>query len=153
QFPFIFMPKKSPAKEKDLKDRVDIPKKNKMSTKKKSKTESKVVSIQKKTSSRPSSSTKKNSSTVKKEEMTKGTRIKKSNSVQNDYERAHALDLYRRWGHLRADIDPLKNLESYPHKEFDSLSKEQWADLETYYCGKIGAEFMHMVYSERCDWI
>jgi len=147
------MSKKSAVKSKDLKQRVDVPKKNKMSAKKNSKTESKVVSIQKKNPSRTSASPRKNSSTVKKEEMTKGTRTKKSNSVNNDYERARALDLYRRWGHLSADIDPLKNLEPYPHKEFDSLSKEQWADLESYYCGKIGSEFMHMVYSERCEWI
>ena len=62
-------------------------------------------------------------------------------------------DSFRRWGYLQADIDPLERLPHFPHRDLDTAKgaeAEKWRKL---YCGKIGAEFMHMPYPERCDWV
>ena len=85
---------------------------------------------------------------------------------------------YRIAGHLKADLDPLKLTEekyipdldpkTYGLKE-DAMNKEVFVDgvfginkiklseliqiLEKYYCGKIGAQFMHIQDKEQRDWI
>ncbi|HMO18194.1 MAG TPA: 2-oxoglutarate dehydrogenase E1 component [Oligoflexia bacterium] len=80
-----------------------------------------------------------------------------SKTEDRTVDRARALDLYRRWGHLQADIDPLGTLTPFPHRDFDALRQSgienEWREFESYYCGKIGAEFMHLPYPERAEWI
>lgn len=63
------------------------------------------------------------------------------------------LDIYRRWGHLKAQIDPLGNFKSFPYEPLDTLDSNKYSDIEEIYCSKIGLEFMHLPYPDRCDWL
>ena len=58
------------------------------------------------------------------------------------------LEMFRRWGYLEADIDPLGRLPrlSVPDLRFDG---ETAARARGWYCGSIGAEFMHIPDAER----
>jgi len=53
------------------------------------------------------------------------------------------LDAFRRWGYLEANLDPLGFLQPRPHPELrgDSDAARQ---ARAWYCGPIGAEFMHI---------
>ncbi len=70
--------------------------------------------------------------------------------------REPVFDLYRRWGYLRAQLDPL-GLELAPASLPDELPpgarEEDIAAAKRTYCGSIGAEFMHIPDRERRDWI
>jgi 2-oxoglutarate dehydrogenase E1 component len=60
---------------------------------------------------------------------------------------------FRRWGYLQADVDPLGTIPKIAHRDIDQASgaeAEKWRNI---YCSKVGVEFMHMPYPERCDWI
>src|SRR5690606_38401122 len=68
-------------------------------------------------------------------------------------EQNYIADTFRRWGHLQAKLDDLGRMAPAPHRDIDALSgpeAERWREI---YCGKIGAEFMHMPFPERCDWV
>src|SRR5271169_4037929 len=67
-------------------------------------------------------------------------------------DKEQVLDLFRRWGYLEADLDPLGFLKPEPHPELglDGPDAEQ---SRGYYCGTIGAEFMHLPDPERRRWI
>jgi 2-oxoglutarate dehydrogenase E1 component len=67
-------------------------------------------------------------------------------------EREQVFDLFRRWGYLEADLDPLGFLKPEPHPELalDGADAEQ---ARRFYCGTIGAEFMHLPDPERRRWI
>jgi len=67
-------------------------------------------------------------------------------------EKEQVFDLFRRWGYLEADLDPLEFLkpESCPELNLDGPDAEQ---ARRYYCGTIGAEFMHLPDPERRSWI
>ena len=56
----------------------------------------------------------------------------------------HVADLFRCWGYLQAQLDPLQRLVPQPHAELDAVPPDQaraWRDV---YCGSIGIEFMHI---------
>ncbi len=66
-------------------------------------------------------------------------------------------DAFRRWGYLRADLDPLGRIEPYEHPDVaeasataDARDVAAWRSI---YGGKIRFEFMHMVERERVDWM
>ena len=67
-------------------------------------------------------------------------------------EREQVLDLFRRWGYLEADLDPLGFLQPEPHPEL-ALSGAEAGQARRYYCGTIGAEFMNLPDPERRRWI
>ncbi len=104
-----------------------------------------------KKSPRSEASVRKNSSTriADKKKPTKA-KVKASPVEVND---GQILDLYRRWGHLKSDIDPIGNLQPFPYAPFDALDRSKYSSLEKAYCSKIGLEFMHMPYPEKCDWL
>ena len=62
-------------------------------------------------------------------------------------------DVFRRWGFLQAELDPLERLERLPYAELDAVPKEEAQRLRETYCGAIGAEFMHLADPERRDWV
>ncbi len=68
------------------------------------------------------------------------------------FEKEQVFDLFRRWGYLEADLDPLGFLkpEPYPELDLDGADAEQ---ARHFYCGTIGAEFMHLPDPERRRWI
>ncbi|MBP9838647.1 MAG: 2-oxoglutarate dehydrogenase E1 component [Proteobacteria bacterium] len=62
-------------------------------------------------------------------------------------------DNFRRWGHLQANIDPINNFPKRPHRDIDEANGPDAEKYRGIYCAKIAAEFMHMHYPERCDWV
>ena len=67
-------------------------------------------------------------------------------------DREHALEAFRRWGYLQADVDPLGFLKPQPHAELD-IPGEAAREARGYYCGTVGVEFAHIVQAERRQWI
>ncbi|HVP52914.1 MAG TPA: hypothetical protein VMT05_12425, partial [Terriglobales bacterium] len=67
-------------------------------------------------------------------------------------EKEQVFDLFRRWGYLEADLDPLGFFkpELYPDLDLRGPDAEQ---ARRCYCGTIGAEFMHLPDPERRRWI
>jgi len=64
------------------------------------------------------------------------------------------LNSFRRLGFLEADLDPMGRLRREPQpglEEEADPATAAWA--RRYYCGTIGAEFMHIPYAERRRWI
>lgn len=67
--------------------------------------------------------------------------------------RDQIFDAFRRWGHLRAKLDPLGQYllpEPVPDLNFDG---EDADEAKAYYCGSIGVEFMHIPDPARREWI
>jgi 2-oxoglutarate dehydrogenase E1 component len=62
------------------------------------------------------------------------------------------FDAFRRWGYLQADLDPLGDLQPVAMPELDLEGKDA-AAARGFYCGTIGAEFMHIPDAERRRWI
>ncbi len=67
-------------------------------------------------------------------------------------ERERIFDLFRRWGYLQADLDPLGFFRSLSHPELQ-IDGEIAREARLAYCGTIGAEFMHIPDPERRCWI
>ena len=67
-------------------------------------------------------------------------------------QREQIFDLFRRWGYLAADLDPLglQRLPAVPELEGDS---EEHQAARGYYCGTIGVEFAHILDAKRRLWI
>ncbi|HZM14653.1 MAG TPA: 2-oxoglutarate dehydrogenase E1 component [Candidatus Krumholzibacteria bacterium] len=76
-----------------------------------------------------------------------------STSRGTSAERALVADLFRRYGHLQAALDPLERLRPLPVAELDALPPEQAAPWRRLYCGPIGVEFMHLLQPERRAWV
>jgi 2-oxoglutarate dehydrogenase E1 component len=67
--------------------------------------------------------------------------------------REAAFDIFRRWGYLQATLDPLGQFlppEPFPTPAADGPDAEE---ARRYYCGSIGAEFMHIPSPEKRAWI
>jgi 2-oxoglutarate dehydrogenase E1 component len=64
----------------------------------------------------------------------------------------HVLDTFRRWGYLQADLDPVGYLQPVPLPELE-LSGEVADYARRIYCGKIGAEFMHIPQADKRRWV
>ena len=62
------------------------------------------------------------------------------------------LNAFRRWGYLQADLDPLGRLRPAPVAVLDG-AEERGSLARRFYCGAIGAEFMHIPEPERRRWI
>jgi 2-oxoglutarate dehydrogenase E1 component len=67
-------------------------------------------------------------------------------------ERERIFDLFRRWGYLEADLDPLGFLKPLSHPEL-RIDGDIARQARHYYCQTIGADFMHIVDPERRHWI
>ena len=67
--------------------------------------------------------------------------------------REEVFDLFRRWGFLQASLDPLGQF--LPAEPFPTPAPEgpYSAEARTFYCGTIGAEFMHIAAPEKRAWI
>jgi 2-oxoglutarate dehydrogenase E1 component len=71
-------------------------------------------------------------------------------SQQENWERV--FDSFRRWGYLQADLDPLGELKPMDLPEL-GLSGQAAEQARSFYCGTIGAEFMHIPDIEKRLWI
>jgi 2-oxoglutarate dehydrogenase E1 component len=67
-------------------------------------------------------------------------------------ERERVFSLFRQWGYLEADLDPLGFFQSLPHPELPS--EGAYVDeARRFYCSTVGVEFMHIPDPERRRWI
>jgi len=66
--------------------------------------------------------------------------------------RERVWDSFRRWGYLQANLDPLGDLEPVSMPELEVSGPEAEAARRVY-CGRIGAEFMHIADRERRLWV
>jgi 2-oxoglutarate dehydrogenase E1 component len=79
--------------------------------------------------------------------------LKTTSSSQNNASREATFDIFRRWGYLQATLDPLGQFlppEPFPTPAPDGPDAEE---ARSYYCGSIGAEFMHIPSPEIRSWI
>lgn len=67
-------------------------------------------------------------------------------------DRERVFDVFRQWGYLQADLDPLGLLAPVPHPDLQ-IEGELAQEARAVYCGTIGAEFMHIPDPERRRWI
>jgi 2-oxoglutarate dehydrogenase E1 component len=81
-----------------------------------------------------------------------GTDERLARGATDALERGRVLDLFRSWGYLQANIDPLGRLKPLPHPELDGTG-EAGNFARAWYCGSIGAEFMHIPDPERRRWV
>lgn len=63
------------------------------------------------------------------------------------------IELFRRWGHLKAEIDPLGNFQKQDYAPLDELNFSLYPELVRAYCSKVGSEFMHISFPDRCEWL
>jgi len=74
-------------------------------------------------------------------------------SAHTAQDRENVFNLFRRWGHLQATLDPLGQYlppEPFPITVPDG---EYTSEARRYYCGPIAAEFMHLANPERRQWL
>ena len=62
------------------------------------------------------------------------------------------FELFRRWGYLQADLDPLGHFPRLDYSEL-RIGSPDADQARKVYCGTIGAEFMHIANPERRQWI
>jgi 2-oxoglutarate dehydrogenase E1 component len=73
-------------------------------------------------------------------------------SIASKESQDRAWDVFRRWGYLQADLDPLGDLQPVAMPELDVTGPEADA-ARRFYRGTIGVEFMHIADGERRQWI
>ena len=75
-----------------------------------------------------------------------------ANGVPENYERERVFGLFRQFGYLEAELNPLGLLPPQPHP--DLQIDDEWArEARRIYCGSVGVEFMHIADSARRRWI
>ncbi|HWZ82354.1 MAG TPA: 2-oxoglutarate dehydrogenase E1 component, partial [Terriglobales bacterium] len=67
-------------------------------------------------------------------------------------ERKRVFELFRQWGYLEAELNPLGLLPPQPHPDLQ-IDSEPAREARRIYCGSVGAEFMHIADPERRRWI
>jgi 2-oxoglutarate dehydrogenase E1 component len=74
-------------------------------------------------------------------------------SQSREQDRENVFNLFRRWGYLQASLDPLG--QYLPPEPFPITvpEGEHATEARGYYCGTIGAEFMHLANPERRQWL
>ncbi len=73
-------------------------------------------------------------------------------AITQNYERERVFGLFRQFGYLEAELNPLGLLPPQPHP--DLQIDNEWArDARRIYCGSVGVEFMHIADPERRRWI
>src|SRR5450755_2902604 len=72
------------------------------------------------------------------------------------YERERVFGLFRHFGYLEAELNPLGLLPPQPHPDlrFDNNNDNEWVrEARRIYCGSVGVEFLHIADPERRQWI
>ncbi len=76
----------------------------------------------------------------------------KAPAIIQDYERQRVFGLFRQFGYLEAELNPLGLLPPQPHPDLE-IDKEWAREARRIYCGSVGVEFMHIADPERRRWI
>jgi 2-oxoglutarate dehydrogenase E1 component len=72
--------------------------------------------------------------------------------VVETLERERVFNLFRQWGYLEAELNPLGLLPPQPHPDL-AIDNEFAREARRIYCGSVGVEFMHIADPERRQWI
>src|ERR1039458_2133621 len=83
---------------------------------------------------------------------TRTTRGDKTPAPTPNYEREHVFGLFRQFGYLEAELNPLGLLPPQPHPDLE-IDNEWAREARRIYCGSVGVEFMHIADPERRRWI
>jgi 2-oxoglutarate dehydrogenase E1 component len=75
-----------------------------------------------------------------------------SNAIIQNYERERVFNLFRQFGYLQAELNPLGLLPPLPHPDL-KIDNEFADEARRIYCGSVGVEFMHIADPERRKWI
>ncbi|HVH73071.1 MAG TPA: thiamine pyrophosphate-dependent enzyme, partial [Candidatus Dormibacteraeota bacterium] len=67
-------------------------------------------------------------------------------------ERERIFEAFRRWGYLEANLDPLGMFQPLKNPDLAGLTGEAAEEARRVYCGRIGADFMHLPEPERRRW-
>jgi 2-oxoglutarate dehydrogenase E1 component len=67
-------------------------------------------------------------------------------------DRERIFDAFRRWGYYEATLDPIGLFQPQPHPDL-ALTGPIAEEARAFYCGNIGAEFMHLPEPARRQWI
>ena len=67
-------------------------------------------------------------------------------------ERERVFDLFRQWGYLEAELNPLGLLPPQPHPDL-RIESEWTEEARRIYCGSVGIEIMHIADPVRRRWI
>src|ERR1700677_5234157 len=73
-------------------------------------------------------------------------------NVAQNQERERVFGLFRQYGYLEAELNPLGLLPPQPHPDL-AIDNEFAREARRVYCGSVGVEFMHIAYPERRRWI
>ncbi|MGC2246316.1 MAG: 2-oxoglutarate dehydrogenase E1 component [Terriglobales bacterium] len=87
---------------------------------------------------------------------TAGARGLATSEPGEDFERERVFGLFRQFGYLEAELNPLGLLPPQPHPDlrFDNDNESEAArEARRIYCGSVGVEFTHIADSERRRWI
>ncbi len=83
---------------------------------------------------------------------TRNARGNANSAIIENYERERVFNLFRQFGYLEAELNPLGLLPPQPHPDLKIDS--EWArEARRIYCGSVGVEFMHIADPERRQWI
>jgi 2-oxoglutarate dehydrogenase E1 component len=92
-------------------------------------------------------------SKAKKGEKQAATKNGHATSPQAAADRERVFDAYRRWGYLEANLDPLGLFKPIASPDLRKFTGPDAEEARRYYCGTIGADFMHLLDPERRRWI
>ncbi len=73
-------------------------------------------------------------------------------AIIENFERERVFGLFRQFGYLEAELNPLGLLPPQPHPDLQ-LDNEWAREARRIYCGSVGVEFMHIADPERRRWI
>jgi 2-oxoglutarate dehydrogenase E1 component len=74
------------------------------------------------------------------------------NHATENHERERVFTLFRQYGYLQSELNPLGLLPPQPHP--DLQIDNEWArEARRFYCGSVGVEFMHIADPVRRRWI
>jgi 2-oxoglutarate dehydrogenase E1 component len=83
---------------------------------------------------------------------TRNTRGDAATPSNQNYERERVFGLFRQFGYLEAELNPLGLLPPQPHPDLE-IDNEWAREARRIYCGSVGMEFMHIADPERRRWI
>ncbi len=73
-------------------------------------------------------------------------------AIPESAERERVFSLFRQFGYLEAELNPLGLLPPQPHPDLE-IDNEWAREARRIYCGSVGVEFMHIADPERRRWI
>ena len=91
--------------------------------------------------------------TVAPENSPKASKKGTSRNGAGHAERERIFYLFRRWGFYEATLDPLGYFTPLKCADLEGLTGEYAEEARRIYCGTIGVEFLHILETQRRNWV